>query len=75
MLIYSYRETMKRLLKLPPSTNFDYKSHNSSLQQRAAVDEARKERSNQHNHNTSVNSRNGNKEHDKVHPSDQKQAS
>ena len=48
---------MKRILAFPPDTKVEWKSHDSSIQQRTAIDEQRKEKSNQHTHN---NSRNGN---------------
>lgn len=62
---------MKQLLNLPPNTKIDWKAHDQSLQQRAAADEARKERSNQHNHHSTHN---GIKEDD-TPISDKKQAS
>ncbi len=48
---------MKRILSFPPETKVEWKSHDSSIQQRTAIDDARKEKSNQHNHHSSVNSR------------------
>ncbi|KAL1956840.1 hypothetical protein VTO42DRAFT_6790 [Malbranchea cinnamomea] len=38
------RETMKRLLNFPPDTNIVWKSHDDSIAQRAAVDQARQEK-------------------------------
>jgi translation initiation factor 4E len=60
--VLKIRETMKRILSFPPETKVEWKSHDSSIQQRTAIDDARKEKSNQHiNHP----GRNGNKEKDK----------
>jgi hypothetical protein len=57
------RETMKRILEFPSETKVEWKSHDSSIQQRTAIDDARKDKSNQHNHHSSpANSRN--KDHD-----------
>lgn len=44
---------MKRVLAFPPDTKVEWKSHDSSIQQRTAIDDARKEKSNQHNHHSS----------------------
>lgn len=52
------RETMKRVLAFPPETKVEWKSHDSSINQRAQIDEQRKEKSGQHNHH-STSSRNG----------------
>lgn len=49
MLIASHRQIMNRILDFPPNTRIDWKSHDSSIQQRTAIDTARKEKSNQHN--------------------------
>lgn len=38
------RETLKRLLNFPPDTNIVWKSHDDSIAQRAAVDQARQEK-------------------------------
>lgn len=35
------RETMKRLLNFPPDTNIVWKSHDDSIAQRTAIDQAR----------------------------------
>lgn len=35
------RETIKRLLAFPPDTNIVWKSHDDSIAQRSAIDEAR----------------------------------
>lgn len=37
-------ETVRRLLALPPDTNLVFKSHDASIAQRTALDEARKEK-------------------------------
>lgn len=39
-----YRETIKRLLALPSDTNIVWKSHDDSIAQRSAIDEARKDK-------------------------------
>jgi translation initiation factor 4E len=52
---------MKRILSFPPETKVEWKSHDSSIQQRSAIDDARKEKSGQHNHH-SANQRNGSKD-------------
>ena len=36
-----YRETIKRLLALPPDTKIEWKSHDDSIAQRSALDDAR----------------------------------
>lgn len=38
------RETMKRVLAFPPETKVEWKSHDSSIQQRSALDDARREK-------------------------------
>lgn len=43
-----YRETMRQLLNFPNTTRIEFKSHDSSLLQRAAIDEQRREKANQH---------------------------
>ncbi|TVY84718.1 Eukaryotic translation initiation factor 4E type 2 [Lachnellula suecica] len=58
------RETMKRILAFPPDTKVEWKSHDSSIQQRTAIDDARKDKANQHNHNSPTTARNLNKEND-----------
>lgn len=35
---------MKHILKLPPSTRVEFKSHDSSIAQRTALDEQRREK-------------------------------
>ncbi|RFU25831.1 hypothetical protein B7463_g10505, partial [Scytalidium lignicola] len=51
--VLKIRETMKRVLAFPPDTKVEWKSHDSSIQQRNAIDDARKEKTNQHNHHSS----------------------
>ncbi|KAG0646467.1 Eukaryotic translation initiation factor 4E type 2 [Hyphodiscus hymeniophilus] len=68
--VLKIKETMKRILGFPPDTKIEWKSHDSSLQQRREIDEARKDKSSQHNHPSST-TRNG----DHSSPSDKKQNS
>lgn len=63
----NFSETMKRVLAFPPETKVEWKSHDSSIQQRTAIDDARKEKNNAHN----SEKRNGTKED----PADRKQPS
>jgi translation initiation factor 4E len=65
---------MKRILNFPKDTKIDWKSHDASIQQRTAIDDARGNKSNQHNHQSSITSRNGAKD-DYSHLPDKKQAS
>lgn len=63
--ILKVRETMKRALELPSNTKVEWKSHGSSLQQRTAMEESRREKSGshyhqQHHNNNNNNDRNGN---------------
>lgn len=51
---------MKRILAFPPDTKVEWKSHDSSIQQRSAIDDARKDRSNNVNHHSEK--RNGSRE-------------
>lgn len=39
---------MKHILNFPPNTRVEFKSHDSSIQQRTALDEQRREKANQH---------------------------
>lgn len=39
---------MKHVLNFPPNTRVEFKSHDSSIQQRTALDEQRREKANQH---------------------------
>ncbi|RDL36441.1 eIF4e-like protein [Venustampulla echinocandica] len=68
------RETMKRVLAFPPDTKVEWKSHDSSIQQRTAIDDARKEKSSQQNHHSPASSRNK-EQHDHPSHSDKKQNS
>jgi translation initiation factor 4E len=52
---------MKRILSFPPDTKVEWKSHDSSIQQRTAIDDARKEKS-QHGNHHNTPARNGNKD-------------
>jgi translation initiation factor 4E len=44
-------ETMKRVLSLPPDTKVEWKSHDSSILQRTAIEESRREKTNHHHNN------------------------
>ena len=55
---------MKRILAFPPDTKVEWKSHDSSIAQRTAIDDARKDKANQHNHNSPISTRNGHKDND-----------
>lgn len=46
---------MKRMLNFPPDTKVEWKSHDASMAQRIAIDEQRKEKSNQRNGNKESN--------------------
>jgi translation initiation factor 4E len=39
-----HRETIKRVLSFPPDTNIVWKSHDDSIAQRSALDEARQQK-------------------------------
>ncbi|CAM1508290.1 Fc.00g051380.m01.CDS01 [Cosmosporella sp. VM-42] len=61
--VIKIRETMKHVLNFPPNTRVEFKSHDSSIQQRTAIDEQRREKANnQHHHH-----------HDKRHTGASKQ--
>ncbi len=47
---------MKRVLAFPPDTKVEWKSHDSSIQQRTALDDARKEKGANNNANASTHS-------------------
>jgi translation initiation factor 4E len=64
------RDMLKRILNFPPETILTWKSHDSSIQQRTAIDDARKEKTAQHS-----SGRNGNKDGEKSILSDKKQSS
>lgn len=44
----SHSEIMKHVLAFPQNTRVEFKSHDSSIQQRTALDEQRREKANQH---------------------------
>ncbi|GAO19773.1 hypothetical protein UVI_02044230 [Ustilaginoidea virens] len=45
--VLKIRETMKHVLSFPPNTRVEFKTHDSSIQQRTALDEQRREKANQ----------------------------
>ncbi|KAM0559767.1 hypothetical protein ACHAPJ_004291 [Fusarium lateritium] len=48
--VIKIRETMKHVLNFPPNTRVEFKSHDSSIQQRTAIEEQRREKAGQHHH-------------------------
>ncbi|KAK3378502.1 translation initiation factor eIF 4e-like domain-containing protein [Podospora didyma] len=46
--VLKLRETMRRVLSFPPDTKVEWKSHDSSIQQRTAIEESRREKANNH---------------------------
>ncbi|KAM7209132.1 Translation Initiation factor eIF- 4e-like domain containing protein [Naviculisporaceae sp. PSN 640] len=44
--VLKIRETMRRTLDLAPNTKIEWKSHDSSIQQRTAIEESRREKAN-----------------------------
>ncbi|KAF2140197.1 uncharacterized protein K452DRAFT_252881 [Aplosporella prunicola CBS 121167] len=44
------RETIKRVLSLPPDTRIEWKSHDDSIAQRTVLDQQRQEKAQQHQH-------------------------
>ncbi|KAL1838617.1 hypothetical protein VTJ49DRAFT_2485 [Mycothermus thermophilus] len=49
--VLKIRETMRRILAFPPDTKLEWKSHDSSIQQRNAIEESRREKAaNAHHH-------------------------
>lgn len=42
------RETIKRVLSLPPDTNMIWKSHDDSITQRSVIEQARQEKTGHH---------------------------
>ncbi|KAI1048503.1 hypothetical protein LB506_002722 [Fusarium annulatum] len=48
--VIKIRETMKHVLNFPASTRIEFKSHDSSIQQRTAIEEQRREKAGQHHH-------------------------
>ncbi|ELR02566.1 hypothetical protein VC83_08945 [Pseudogymnoascus destructans] len=67
--VLKVRETMKRVLAFPPETKVEWKSHDSSIAQRTAIDDARKDKSNNQH---SSDRRNGAKDDERA---ERKQAS
>lgn len=51
LLLIEFRETIKRLLAFPGDTNIAWKSHDDSIAQRSAIDQARQEKAHQHHQN------------------------
>ncbi|KAI2608651.1 translation initiation factor eIF4e [Hypoxylon fragiforme] len=68
--VLKIRETMRRVLNCPPETRIDFKSHDTSMQQRSAIDEMRREKAAQ-NHHGEKRTHNNNK----VRPSQDEQRS
>ncbi|KAK3327634.1 translation initiation factor eIF 4e-like domain-containing protein [Cercophora scortea] len=54
------REAMKRCCAFPPDTKMEWKSHDSSIQQRTAIEESRREKGNNHHHHGDKRSSNNN---------------
>ncbi|KAK3359844.1 translation initiation factor eIF 4e-like domain-containing protein [Lasiosphaeria hispida] len=48
--VLKIRETMRRILSFPPETKLEWKSHDSSIQQRTAIEESRREKAGNHHH-------------------------
>ncbi|KAF5663892.1 translation initiation factor 4e [Fusarium heterosporum] len=48
--VIKIRDTMKHVLNFPPNTRVEFKSHDSSIQQRTAIEEQRREKAGQHHH-------------------------
>lgn len=60
---------MKRVLAFPPDTKVEWKSHDSSIAQRAAIDESRKEKPHNANHHSEKQQRSGAGVHkEETHP-------
>ncbi|CAK7235380.1 hypothetical protein SBRCBS47491_009274 [Sporothrix bragantina] len=53
--VLKIRETMRRALGFPLETKVDWKSHDSSIQQRSAIEESRREKANNHHNNNNNN--------------------
>ncbi len=45
-----FSETMRRVLAFPPDTKVEWKSHDSSIQQRTAIEESRRDKSSTNHH-------------------------
>ncbi|KAH6626231.1 translation initiation factor eIF 4e-like domain-containing protein [Chaetomium sp. MPI-SDFR-AT-0129] len=65
--VLKIRETMRRVLAFPPDTKLEWKSHDSSIQQRTAIEESRREKASHHHDKRS------NKQHQQQHQSSQQQ--
>lgn len=50
LLTSTCRETIKRMLAFPADTNIVWKSHDDSIAQRSAIDEARQAKAAHHHH-------------------------
>ncbi|KAL3491266.1 translation initiation factor eIF 4e-like domain-containing protein [Aspergillus germanicus] len=64
------RETIKRLLAFPADTNIVWKSHDDSIAQRSAIDQARQEKAAHHhnqNHHHNANPNNHHTHHNQHH--------
>lgn len=68
-----YRETIKRLLGFPIDTNIVWKSHDDSIAQRSAIDQARQEKAagnpshhHHHHHHNNNHNHNHNNQHNPV---------
>ncbi|KAI8959106.1 translation initiation factor eIF4e [Daldinia sp. FL1419] len=48
--VLKIRETMRRVLNCPPETRIEFKSHDTSMQQRSAIEEMRREKAAQNHH-------------------------
>ncbi|ETS80101.1 hypothetical protein PFICI_07630 [Pestalotiopsis fici W106-1] len=72
--VLKIRESMKSILKCPPNTRFDFKSHDESLTQRATIDEQRRERAaNNHHGDKRHNNNNNNDNHNNNRQSHEEQ--
>lgn len=69
------RESMKSVLKCPPNTRFDFKSHDESLTQRATIDEQRRERAANNHHGEKRHNNNNNNENQNSRQSQDEQRS
>lgn len=54
----AHSETMKRFLSLPPDTKVEWKSHDSAIQQRTAIEESRREKANNYHNDKRANFKN-----------------
>ncbi|KAM3514948.1 hypothetical protein MY11210_001426 [Beauveria gryllotalpidicola] len=61
--VLKIRETMKRILNFPPNTRVEFKSHDSSIQQRTAIEGQRREKAIQH-HNDKRNAGSSRQSHE-----------